>query len=188
MDHRSTILECALHLFAKRGYDAVGVQEIVEAAGVTKPTLYHYFGNKRGVLEALVHEGFAPLFAQLDTIAPVQGDVPETLRRVIHRFFQFATLYPELYRLLLTMAVALPENEAFQITETIIVRQRTYFESLFQVFSAYNGNLRGREPIYAVTFQAIVHSNITLALQQKLALDSSVAQRAVQQFVFGIYA
>ena len=51
MENRDHILDCALRLFAARGYDAVGVQEIVELAGLTKPTLYHYFGSKRGLLE-----------------------------------------------------------------------------------------------------------------------------------------
>ena len=32
MDNRSNILECAMALFAARGYDAVGIQEIVDAA------------------------------------------------------------------------------------------------------------------------------------------------------------
>ena len=43
MDNREKILNCALELFHARGYDAVGVQEIAETAGVTKPTLYYYF-------------------------------------------------------------------------------------------------------------------------------------------------
>ena len=53
MDNREAILSEALHLFYVRGYDAVGVQEIVDAAGVTKPTLYYYFGSKKGLLETL---------------------------------------------------------------------------------------------------------------------------------------
>ena len=57
MDNRSKILSCALKLFSARGYDAVGVQEIVDAAGITKPTLYHYFGSKRGLLETLLAAG-----------------------------------------------------------------------------------------------------------------------------------
>ena len=48
----SVLIERALELFAARGYDAVGVQEIVEAAGMTKPTLYHWFGSKQGLLRA----------------------------------------------------------------------------------------------------------------------------------------
>ena len=65
MDNRSNILSCALRLFATRGYDAVGVQEIVEAAGITKPTLYHYFGSKQGLLDALLKEYFDQLYREV---------------------------------------------------------------------------------------------------------------------------
>ena len=54
MDNREKILQCAEELFYSRGYDAAGVQEIVEMAGVTTPTLYYYFGSKRGLLEAIL--------------------------------------------------------------------------------------------------------------------------------------
>ena len=43
MDNKETIMTCALDLFYARGYDGVGVQEIADAAGITKPTLYYYF-------------------------------------------------------------------------------------------------------------------------------------------------
>ena len=45
---RENILIVALTLFAGRGYDAVGVAEICETDAITKPTLYHYFGEGRG--------------------------------------------------------------------------------------------------------------------------------------------
>ena len=55
MDNKEKILRCALDLFYAKGYDAVGVQEIAEKAGVTKPTLYYYFGSKYGLLETLLN-------------------------------------------------------------------------------------------------------------------------------------
>jgi TetR/AcrR family transcriptional regulator len=50
-DHsaRDRVLKAAIHLFTQRGYAATTVREIVEAAGVTKPILYYYFGNKEGI-------------------------------------------------------------------------------------------------------------------------------------------
>lgn len=60
LDNRSTILDCSLSLFAAKSYDAVGVPQMVEAAGIKKLTLYHYFGSKHGVLEALMQERFTP--------------------------------------------------------------------------------------------------------------------------------
>ena len=42
MGNREKIVECALDLFCRKGYESVDVQEICTAAGVTKPTLYYY--------------------------------------------------------------------------------------------------------------------------------------------------
>ena len=56
LDNKEKILECALNLFYQKGYDAVGVQEIVTAVGITKPTLYYYYKSKYGLLESLLSE------------------------------------------------------------------------------------------------------------------------------------
>ena len=61
MDNREKILTNALDLFYTRGYDAVGIQQIVDAAGLTKPTMYYYFGSKRGLLDALLGEQYEKL-------------------------------------------------------------------------------------------------------------------------------
>ena len=69
MDNREILLETALSLFYEKGYDAVGVQEIVDQAGVTKPTLYYYFGSKRGLLEALLNRDFESMEKNLKEAA-----------------------------------------------------------------------------------------------------------------------
>ncbi|WP_254715427.1 TetR/AcrR family transcriptional regulator [Actinomadura sp. NAK00032] len=49
------ILAAALRLFAERGFDGTPVQEIVEAAEVTKGALYHYFDSKDDLLYEIYH-------------------------------------------------------------------------------------------------------------------------------------
>ena len=90
MDNRSRILDCALTLFAGRGYDAVGVQEIVDCAGVTKPTMYHYFGSKRGLLQVLLQEAFGELNALVTAAAFYTGDLTLTLEKVTMAYFELA--------------------------------------------------------------------------------------------------
>jgi AcrR family transcriptional regulator len=51
---RTQVLKAAATLFAERGFDAVSVREIVEAAGVTKPALYYHFGSKEGLAAAIM--------------------------------------------------------------------------------------------------------------------------------------
>ncbi|WP_299537618.1 TetR/AcrR family transcriptional regulator [uncultured Streptomyces sp.] len=75
------LLAAATRLFAEQGYDRTSVQEIVEAAGVTKGALYHYFGSK----EDLLHEVYARVLRlqqeRLDAVADLAAPVEERLRR-----------------------------------------------------------------------------------------------------------
>ena len=59
------IARAAARLFAERGYDATSVREIVEAAGVAKPTLYYYFRSKEGLAQALLTVPLSNLVATL---------------------------------------------------------------------------------------------------------------------------
>ncbi|MBO8185572.1 TetR/AcrR family transcriptional regulator [Streptomyces spirodelae] len=75
-------MAAATRLFAEQGYDRTSVQEIVEAAGVTKGALYHYFGSK----DDLLHEIYGRLLRlqqeRLDLLAEREAPVEERLRQV----------------------------------------------------------------------------------------------------------
>ena len=66
MSNKQRILEVGLNLFAQQGYEATGVQEICDQAEITKPTLYHYYGSKQGLLESILEERFGPFLSLLE--------------------------------------------------------------------------------------------------------------------------
>jgi AcrR family transcriptional regulator len=56
---RDRLLDCALTLFAAKGYSATGTQEIIDTAGVTKPVLYHHFQSKEALFRELISRCYA---------------------------------------------------------------------------------------------------------------------------------
>src|SRR3954464_14217135 len=60
---RGALVRAARELFGDRGYSAVGTEEIVRAAGVTRGALYHQFEDKRALFRAVFEEVEAELIA-----------------------------------------------------------------------------------------------------------------------------
>lgn len=56
---RTDILSAAARLFAERGFANVSIREICEAAGITPPTLYYYFGNKDRLFETVIRNSLS---------------------------------------------------------------------------------------------------------------------------------
>lgn len=100
MSNRQRILEIGLVLFAQNGYEATGVQEICDRAEITKPTLYHYFGNKQGLLESILEERFKPFLSLLEAACHYRRDLTLNIQRVIEAYFLFASRDLQLYQLL----------------------------------------------------------------------------------------
>jgi AcrR family transcriptional regulator len=72
--HRQQVLEAARRLFAERGVDDVTMDEIAQAAGVGKGTLYRRYADKGELVLALMNESATPLEADLRQLV---GPAPE---------------------------------------------------------------------------------------------------------------
>ena len=97
------ILKNALELFSSRGYEATSVREICAAAGITKPTLYHFYGSKEGVYRALVDGTFERFNAQMDAILELPGTTRAKLQHVARHFFDEVRSDPEVIRFIMSL-------------------------------------------------------------------------------------
>lgn len=188
MDNRTRILEEALALFSARGYDAVGIQEVAEAAGVTKPTLYHYFNSKRGLLDALLEVNFTALLQAVRPAADYHHDLVLSLEQTARAYFGFAREHPQFYRIQLALYFAPPDSEPYQAVTRYNLEQHHLLEELFAGAAQDHGNLRGRQRAYAATFLGMLNTYIGLYLNGYAVLDDELVYHAVHQFMHGIFA
>ncbi|MBI2823573.1 MAG: TetR/AcrR family transcriptional regulator [Planctomycetia bacterium] len=89
------IARVAARLFATDGYDATSVRTIVDAAGVTKPTLYYYFQSKEGLAQALLMVPIGRLAEALREILRTPGAAIEKLIAVIDEHFRLCRDDPD---------------------------------------------------------------------------------------------
>ncbi len=188
MDNRSNILSCALRLFASRGYDAVGIQEIVDAASVTKPTLYHYFGSKQGLLDALLKDYFDQLYTRVEQAAAYTGDLPFTLEKIVTAYFRFAQEQPTFYRMQLAMGFAPPQSDAYKAVSQFNQKLHQLIEAMFLQAAQNHGNMKGRHKAYAATLLGMINTYIALSLNDHVKLDGELIYKATHQFMHGIFS
>ena len=67
-DARRSILDAGRRIMAHRGYAAVGLAEVLTAAGVPKGSFYHHFGSKDAFGEAMMRAYFVDYVADMDRI------------------------------------------------------------------------------------------------------------------------
>jgi|SRR6185503_5533013 AcrR family transcriptional regulator len=93
------LLRVALKIFADRGYAGASVQAIVDAARVTKPTLYYYFGSKAGLYQALLDWANDERLRLMREAAGRSTSLRGQLVEVLAAIFDFIDGHRELMRL-----------------------------------------------------------------------------------------
>jgi AcrR family transcriptional regulator len=99
-EREQQLLDIAHARFAAHGYGAVTMEDVAAEAGVTKPLLYAYFGNKERLYLACMERAGDALLATIGaTVADADGPA-DTLRRGIRAFFAFVDEDRDAWRVL----------------------------------------------------------------------------------------
>ena len=199
----------ALELFSAKGYEGVSVNEMTEAAGITKPTLYYYFGSKEGLYEAVCQLHYTKLnglIAENAVYKPnpkvYEHDVYLTLTRVTAAYFSFAKANEAFFRIILANMSIPSSSPVFKIVEKYHFIQFDIIESMFRNMAKAHGNLIGKSKILSWSFIGTIYTYVMLGIGRVpgsstgiraeisgvLALNEKAAGEIVHQFMHGIYA
>src|ERR1700723_3243655 len=73
-DNRARVVDAAAKLFREKGFEAVGVAELMRAAGMTHGGFYNHFPSKEAVEAAACEQVFAKSVAKLESIAQIPDE------------------------------------------------------------------------------------------------------------------
>jgi AcrR family transcriptional regulator len=104
---RTRIVQAAAGLLADSADADISTRAVCEAAGVTAPTLYHHFGDKEGLLAAVVEFGWASFLDSKRVVAAVvHPHVADDIRAGWDNHMEFARENPNFYKLMWSPGVA----------------------------------------------------------------------------------
>jgi AcrR family transcriptional regulator len=175
MQHRSEetrnrILEAATQLFSKTGYDATGVAEICQSAGVSKGAFYHHFPTKQAVFIELLNSYLNSIDNGFAAMRNQGKEIPQMILEMAAlagSLFQAADIHLPIFLEFWTQA-----NHDPQVWETAIApyrRYQCYFTEMIQEGIA-QGSL---QPVDAQLAARVVVSLAVGMLMQSL-FDPSI--------------
>lgn len=115
-ERRSQLVHVGLQEFSRRPYDAVSIDEIAAAAGVSKGLLYHYFPSKRDFYIAVI-EAAATELREVTEPEPELGEI-ERLRASLDAYLAYVEQHAEAYVALMRGGIGSDEQIRRIVDET----------------------------------------------------------------------
>lgn len=118
------VLDAAIAVFSDRGYERATVADIAAAAGLAKPSLYHYMRSKEDLLEAIVRRSHDRLTAQLAGL-PRRDSALEMIWQIVYTHVLFNVDYAAETQIWLADYRMLRPERRQQILDTLNEYDRT---------------------------------------------------------------
>jgi len=98
----ATILDAACAVIREKGFHQARIVDIARKAGTSYGLVYHYFGSKANLFDAISNEWWNGLYAMIDAGAQTAAPVDEKLADIIHYFFDLYETRPNLVHIFVT--------------------------------------------------------------------------------------
>lgn len=99
-DRRKQILKAAVRVFAEKGYHGCRISDVAEEAGVAYGLVYHYYGNKDGLLAAVFDTNWAFFARAVEEIVGTEESMHDKLSQIVELAFSAFEMAPLVVKVL----------------------------------------------------------------------------------------
>lgn len=186
MENKQFIVENSINLFSKKGFEAVGVQEICQMSKITKPTLYYYFNSKAGLLNYIADTKGNELLGIIQQALTYNHDFIKGLTDVLKAETNFAMENPDFFDLHCTLLNSPDDSEQKNVYAPVIKNIQNCFEEFFLLSCNEFGNMKGKEKLYATLFHNNVISTAILIAKGKMEYTEETIYHIIHSLVYGM--
>lgn len=190
MNKKTQILQKALMLFATEGYEGIGVQRIVTEVEVTKPTLYHYFGSKEGLLQSIYETYFEQVLQIYKKSLPFQQDLIGTIQKLIEEYVGFAKANEAFFWLMNHLRKGPLNSQSYSIVKPYHDQERQLLIELFHEVSNFHTNLKGQEEFLAINMLSLMNGFLEIKISDNTiqAMNNEDIHKLTKQFLYGVFS
>lgn len=185
-DLRRSVLDASLALISEKGLAGLSMREAARRAGVSHQAPYHHFGDREGILAAIVAEGFEQLAADCHRALEGLDDPIARLEAIGRAYIGFALKQPAHFKLMFRS-----EHVSHERHGEMLAKGDTAFDLLIRTArAAARGGVGEENDALAITSWGLAHGIATLLLEGKLEKkcgDDPEAQLAVAMQALGTY-
>ena len=183
---REKLHAAAAQVFARKGYAAASVQEIVARAGVTKPVLYYHYGNKEGIYRAVLAAALDDFEARVGTVEMLAGSARIRLHRLFGEVFVLFHRHLDVVRLMHSIYYGPPQGApAFDFDRAVFRLHDTVLKLVRQGQKA--GEFQGDAQAMTLALLGACNECIDLELvHPRMAVDAAGFGRVLDVVLRGM--
>jgi AcrR family transcriptional regulator len=172
---RRAILAATQELLVEEGYASFSMRKLATRCGYAAPTIYHYFGDKPGLLDRLIELRMREVSAEMQAVRLTRDPV-ENMRRLCGAFARWGLANPTHYQLLTSTREPHPAGEE---AREILMRPVTQLEE--------QGRLETDIELARQSFWALIHGIISLqTTRPEEAWSEHLIDRALDAMICGL--
>ncbi|MEZ5169223.1 MAG: TetR/AcrR family transcriptional regulator [Acidimicrobiia bacterium] len=130
---KALILESAVELFRRKGYEATGIDEIGAAAGITGPGVYRHYGSKQEILDEVVRQSAAVVLQHADRIVEGKLAARDQLDALVDGLVDDVLVRPDMVTVLLRERRHLSPNGKRTWTRSVSDYQAEWFATVSEL-------------------------------------------------------
>ena len=170
---RERILEAATEVFSTRGYAGAGVDRLAERSGIAKTAIYYHFGNKEGLLAAVLERAASQWIVGIQSAAKQGGNPLQRLDRALAGMRAMLEERPWILKLfqILALEVAEEKPEIRATLRAILDKARDAIVDGMR--DAFGAPVPGAEQVAGMMLSILDGISLGMQIDDTLSLDAA---------------